>query len=97
VLQANLQSAAQRIAFATSLLSWWPFRLILLVLMLTPAAHFAAIMLDSTFPFHWGIAKVPPPYDGYEREFILFFIVAKPVDSLIGSVGAALTAWLSRS
>jgi hypothetical protein len=40
---------------------------------------------------------VPPPYDGYEREFILFFIVAKPVDSLVSSVGAALTAWLGRN
>jgi hypothetical protein len=96
VLAANVQTSAQRIAYATSLLSWWPFRIILLVLMLPPAMHFAAIMLDSTLPFHWGIAKVPPPYDGYEREFILFFIVAKPVDSLIGSVGAALTTWLGR-
>jgi hypothetical protein len=96
VLQANLQAGAQRIAYATSLLSWWPFRLILLVLMLPPALHFAAIMLDSTFAFRWGIPKVPPPYDGYEREFILFFIVAKPVDSLIGGIGAALTAWLAR-
>jgi phage portal protein BeeE len=56
----------------------------------------AAVAVDSTFPLHWGIPKVPPPYDGYEREFILFFIVAKPVDSLISGVGAALTAWLGR-
>jgi hypothetical protein len=52
--------------------------------------------VDSTFPFGWGIPKVPPPYDGYEREFILFFIVAKPVDSLVSGIGAALTAWLGR-
>jgi hypothetical protein len=96
VLQANLQYDTQKIAFATSLLSWWPFRIILLVLMLPPAMHFAAIMCDSTFPLHWGIPKVPPPYDGYEREFILFFIVAKPVDSLVSGIGAALTAWLGR-
>ena len=96
VLQANLQYNAQRIAYATSLLSWWPFRIVLLILMLPPAVHFAAIMLDSTLPLHWGVPKVPPPYDGYEREFILFFIVAKPVDSLIGGVGAALAAWLGR-
>lgn len=96
VLQANLQYGAQRVAYATSLLAWWPFRIVLLVLMLPPALHFAAIMLDSTLPLHWGIPKVPPPYDGYEREFILFFIVAKPVDSLIGGLGAALTAWMTR-
>jgi hypothetical protein len=97
VLQANLQYDTQKIAFATSLLSWWPFRIILLVLMLPPAMHFAAIMCDSTFPLRWGIPKVPPPYDGYEREFILFFIVAKPVDSLVSGIGAALTAWLGRA
>jgi hypothetical protein len=95
VLHANLQYSAQRIAYATSLLSWWPFRIVLLILMLPPAVHFAAIMLDSTFALRWGIPKVPPPYDGYEREFILFFIVAKPVDTLIGGIGAALTAWLA--
>lgn len=47
VLLANLQYDTQKIAFATSLLSWWPFRIILLVLMLPPATHFAAIMLDN--------------------------------------------------
>jgi hypothetical protein len=96
VLQANENYQTQKIAYATSLLSWWPFRILLLILMLPPAVHFAAIMVDSTFPFHWGIAKVPPPYDSYEREFVLFFIVAKPVDSLITSVGVAMTAWLRR-
>jgi phage portal protein BeeE len=59
----------------------------------------AAVAVDSTVPHvtgwqHLGIPGVPAPYDEYEREFILFFIVAKPVDSLIGGVGAALTMWL---
>jgi len=36
-------------------------------------AHFGAIVLDSTFAFGWGIAKLPPPYDGYEQAIILSF------------------------
>jgi len=112
VVKANVEASAQQIAYASSILSWWPFRVLLFALMFFPTLHFAAIMLDSSCPqswgWHivdgkvfggcgWGVPKVPSPYDGYEREFILFFIIAKPVDSLVSSVGAGMANLLRKS
>jgi hypothetical protein len=42
--------------------------------------HFGAIMLDSTFLFGWGIARLPPPYDLYEQTIILSFFIARPFE-----------------
>jgi hypothetical protein len=42
--------------------------------------HFGAIMLDSTFLFGWGIARLPPPYDTYEQAIILSFFIARPFE-----------------
>jgi len=42
--------------------------------------HFGAIMLDSTFRFGWGIAKLPPPYDAYEQAIILSFFIGRPFE-----------------
>lgn len=42
--------------------------------------HFGAIVLDSTFLFGWGIAKLPPPYDTYEQAIILSFFIARPFE-----------------
>jgi hypothetical protein len=42
--------------------------------------HFGAIMLDSTFLFGWGIARLPPPYDSYEQAIILSFFIARPFE-----------------
>lgn len=44
--------------------------------------HFGAIVLDSTFAFGWGIAKLPPPYDGYEQAIILSFFIARPFEKV---------------
>jgi len=44
--------------------------------------HFGAIVLDSTFRFGWGIAKLPPPYDGYEQAIILSFFIARPFEKV---------------
>ncbi len=44
--------------------------------------HFGAIVLDSTFLFGWGIAKLPPPYDTYEQAIILSFFIARPFEKV---------------
>ncbi len=44
--------------------------------------HFGAIVIDSTFRFGWGIAKLPPPYDGYEQAIILSFFIARPFEKV---------------
>ena len=43
---------------------------------------FGAIVLDSTFPLHWGIAKLPAPYDSYEQAIILSFFIARPFEKV---------------
>ncbi|MFC6790557.1 hypothetical protein ACFQE0_13670 [Methylobacterium komagatae] len=44
--------------------------------------HFGAIVLDSTFLFHWKIATLPDPYDKMENTIVL---------SVIGVAGVAPT------
>ena len=44
--------------------------------------HFGAIVLDSTFLFHWQVAKLPAPYDAMENAIVL---------SVIGVAGVAPT------
>lgn len=44
--------------------------------------HFGAIVIDSTFRLGWGIAKLPPPYDGYEQAIILSFFIARPFEKV---------------
>lgn len=44
--------------------------------------HFGAIVLDSTFPLGWGIAKLPAPYDTYEQAIILSFFIARPFEKV---------------
>lgn len=36
--------------------------------------HFGAIVLDSTFLFHWQVAKLPAPYDAMENAIVLSVI-----------------------
>jgi|GEM_PF-7093554 len=44
----------------------------------------------------WGVPTPPPPYDEYEREFLLFFIIAKPVETVASQALRALSAYLER-
>jgi hypothetical protein len=45
--------------------------------------HFGAVVLDSTFIFHWQVAKLPPPYDKMEWSIVM---------AVIGVAGIAPTA-----
>lgn len=70
--------------------SWWGAKLIVLVAGLPCAIHFAAIMLDSTFRFGWGIAKVPEPYSTYEWAVLQSFFLVLPAMPLV----SAASAWM---
>jgi len=72
--------------------SWIGARVIIMVAGLPAAVHFAAVMLDSTFRFGWGIPKVPAPYDSYEWTIVQSFFVVAPAMPLV----SATAAWLSR-
>ncbi len=74
--QPEMQSRLQPIAFLTE--SAWIRPLIVYPCVL----HFGAIVLDSTFAFGWGIAKLPAPYDGYEQAIILSYFIAQPFEKV---------------
>lgn len=61
---------------------WWVTSWIRPLIVYPCVLHFGAIVLDSTFAFGWGIAKLPPPYDGYEQAIILSFFIARPFEKV---------------
>jgi hypothetical protein len=61
---------------------WWVTAWIRPLIVYPCVAHFGAIVLDSTFRLGWGIAKLPPPYDGYEQAIILSFFIARPFEKV---------------
>jgi len=61
---------------------WWVTAWIRPLIVYPCVVHFGAIVLDSTFLFGWGIAKLPPPYDGYEQTIILSFFIARPLEKV---------------
>lgn len=61
---------------------WWVTSWIRPLIVYPCVLHFGAIVLDSTFAFGWGIAKLPAPYDGYEQAIILSFFIARPFEKV---------------
>ena len=61
---------------------WWVTSWIRPLIVYPCVLHFGAIVLDSTFALGWGIAKLPPPYDGYEQAIILSFFIARPFEKV---------------
>jgi hypothetical protein len=82
--QVNAQIEARKLQ--TEILQadrgWWVTSWIRPLIVYPCVAHFGAIVLDSTFAFGWGIAKLPPPYDGYEQAIILSFFIARPFEKV---------------
>jgi hypothetical protein len=61
---------------------WWVTAWIRPLIVYPCVVHFGAIVLDSTFLFGWGIARLPPPYDSYEQAIILSFFIARPLEKV---------------
>jgi hypothetical protein len=70
-----------------------------------PTVHFAMILIDSScwktaaHPLGgcgWGIPEVPSKYADIEHSLLLFFVIAKPVDTVISSAAAALMKYLGK-
>ena len=72
---------------------WWGARLLYLVGGGAAVTHFAAVMLDSTFRFGWGVPKCPAPYDTYEWAIVQTFFLLTPAAPLL----SAVTAWFHRT
>lgn len=54
------------------------------------ALHFGAIVLDSTFVFHWGVPKLPTPYDTYEGIIMLSDVLVLTTAGLTNKVISAI-------
>jgi hypothetical protein len=73
---------------------WWGAKAIILMVGLPMAAHMGAVALDTLIPpfGSWGIPRLPPPYDQYEKEIVLSFFLIAPAMPVANS----FAAWLGR-
>jgi hypothetical protein len=79
-VNAELEARKAQAAVLRADRGWWVTAWIRPLIVYPCVIHFGAILLDSTFRFGWGIAKLPPPYDGYEQVIILSFFIARPFE-----------------
>jgi hypothetical protein len=81
------------------------FRLLIYLIALPPALHFAAVCLDTT-PFWtpwgahvvgaWSVEKLPPPYGDYQRDILMSFFIVAPVAQGIRTIGSIAAAAVAR-
>jgi hypothetical protein len=117
IVDANVKFASLQSQYALAVLQWWPFRVVLWLLLATCAVHFALVILDNVVPFvfgcdrpdaggelhrvygdicAWNIPPIRGDYAEYQKQFLLFFIVAKPVDTVVAGAFNALSGYLRK-
>jgi hypothetical protein len=79
-VQAEIEARKLQAQIVRADRGWWVTSWIRPLIVYPCVVHFGAILLDSTFRFGWAIAKLPPPYDGYEQIIILSFFIARPFE-----------------
>lgn len=96
--KAWLSTIVQNNALKIAANGWWGAKLIILTAGLPMAAHMAAVALDTLIPpfGSWGIPKLPPPYDGYQRDIVLSFFIIMPAMQVTGALASAIQGWLTR-
>jgi hypothetical protein len=99
VLDANVKYASIKSQYALAVLNWWPFRVILFCLLAFCASRFCLIVFDSTYWWvfgctinghhvigdacSWSFPPINGIYGGAEMQFLLFWVIAKPVDTAV--------------
>jgi|SRR5215472_1771812 len=108
VVEANTRFAEIQSGYALAILHWWPFRLVLWVCLAVAASRFCLILFDSTWWWvagcaagtgdacSWNIPPVKGLYGNAEYQFLLFFVIAKPVDSLVSGGISVLSNYLRK-
>ena len=112
ILDANVRFAQVKSQYALAVLQWWPFRVILWVILAIAATRFCLIMIDSTWWWifgctigskhvvgdacSWSIPAIHGNYGAAEFEYILFFVIAKPVDTAISGALGLVSRYLGR-
>jgi hypothetical protein len=112
VLDANVRFAETKANYALSVLQWWPFRLLLFVLISVSTVRFCLAAFDSTWWWmfgctingkhlfgdvcSWSFPAIRGTFGEAEKQFLLFFIIAKPVDAVVSGGMSAVSKYLSK-
>lgn len=112
ILDANVRFAQVKSQYVLSILQWWPFRLVLWIILAFCATRFCLILFDSTWWWifgcsingrhvvgdacSWSIPAIHGTYGAAEFEYILFFVVAKPVDTAISGALGLVSRYLEK-
>lgn len=112
VLDANVKFAQIKSTYALAILQWWPFRAILFCILLFCSVRFVIIVIDSTWWWlfgctingqhvvgdacSWSVPAIKGDYGKAEFEYILFFVIAKPVDTAIAGTVNLLSRYLAK-
>jgi hypothetical protein len=112
ILTANVQFAQLKAQYALSVLQWWPFRLILFVLISVATMRFSLAAFDSTWWWifgctikgqhvvgdacSWSFPAILGTFGEAEKQFLLFFIIAKPVDTAVSGGLAAVQKYIDK-
>lgn len=112
VLDANVKFAETKSSYALAVLHWWPFRVILFVILVFAATRFCLAMFDSTYWWifgcqikgklvmgdacSWSFPAMKGNYGEAEFEYILFFVIAKPVDTAVSGALGLVSRYLAR-
>ena len=112
ILDANVKFAQVKSQYALSILQWWPFRLVLWIILAFCATRFCLIVFDSTWWWifgcsingrhavgdacSWIIPPIQGAYGDAEVQYMLFFVIAKPVDTAISGALGLVSRYLER-
>ena len=112
VLDANVKFAGVKAQYAVSVLNWWPFRVLLFVLIGVSVTRFALAEFDSTYwwiygcTIHgkhmigdvcsWSFPAIKGTFGEAEKQFLLFFILAKPVDTAVSGAVNMVSGYLAK-
>jgi hypothetical protein len=112
ILDANVKFAQVKSQYVLSILQWWPFRLVLWIILAFCATRFCLILFDSTWWWifgcsingrhivgdacSWSIPAIHGTYGAAEFEYILFFVIAKPVDTAISGALGLVSRYLEK-
>ena len=101
VVEANVKFAEIKANYAMTVLGWWPFRLILFVLLSVCTIRFVLIVIDATLPKifgveSWNIDPITGAYGQAEFQLLLFFVIAKPVDTAVSGGLNVLSRYLNK-
>ena len=113
VLDANVRYAAIKAQYSLAILQWWPFRVLLFVLISICITRFALAEFDDTWWWifgctidgkhvlgdacSWSIPAIRGTFSDVEKQFLLFFIVAKPVDTAVSGTVNLVSRYLGKS